>query len=50
MSVSQIIYLVSGVIGLAVAVGLIKWILSLRIVVPTNMVHIVQKKKTSVPF
>lgn len=50
MSVSQIIYLVSGVIGLAVAVGLIKWILSLRIVVPTNMVHIVQKKKTSVPY
>lgn len=28
----------------------IKWILSLRVVVPTNMVHIVQKSNRSVPY
>ena len=50
MNIFQIIYIVGGVIGLAVAGGLIKWILSLRIVVPTNMVHIVQKRNKSVPY
>lgn len=50
MEIMSIIYLVASSIGLIFLFFTLKWILSLRIVVPTNMVHIVQKRSKSVPY
>lgn len=51
--IENIFGLISMGVGIALIVGLlyiIKVILSLRVVVPTNMVHIVQAKKSSTPY
>lgn len=50
MEIMSIVYLVASSIGLIFLFFTLKWILSLRIVVPTNMVHIVQKRSKSVPY
>lgn len=48
----EFIYVVYGAIAIAVifALNLVRIILSLRRVVPTNMVHIVQSKSASTPY
>lgn len=49
MFTSQIIMIAVAIVG-AIAVGLGVWIISLRRVVPTNMVHIVQTTKSTTPY
>ena len=42
--------IVLGLFAFICVLMLVKWIVSLRVVVPTNMVHIVQNKKSTVPY
>lgn len=50
MEIGQIIALAIGVVLVGFGLFFVKWLLSLRVVVPTNMVHIVQKSNNSVPY
>lgn len=49
-NISMIMKFGIPVLGGIVILAFIRWILSLRVVVPTNMVHIVQKRNNSVPY
>lgn len=49
-SIFGIVAMVLGVVGVLFVLYMVKVILSLRRVVPTNMVHIVQSKSASTPY
>ena len=50
MDIMSMVLLGSAALVGIIFVSLIFWIISLRRVVPTNMVHIVQSRKTSRPY
>jgi len=50
MEVFGIVALVAGIITLIVALLAVRWIVKMRTVVPTNMVHIVQSKKGATSY
>ncbi len=50
MDIMNLVFVIPVVVGILAALYLVKIVLSLRRVVPTNMVHIVQSKKASTPY
>ncbi len=50
MDIMNLVFVIPVVVGILAALYLVKVVLSLRRVVPTNMVHIVQSKKASTPY